>query len=209
LRKWLHNDPINQSLDHSGTTGLAASHSGDPGDPPATMTVTDGLLLGMGRDDEFRGFVLARSPALLKSAYLLTGDRGHAEDLVQSALLRSYRSWNRVIAADDPYAYVRRILFTTFSRARRRRRVVEAIGTAPDHAALHDEAVEDRDQLRRALRELTARQRAVVVLRFYDDLGVEQVAELLGISVGTVKSQTSKALARLRMSAQLDENGAR
>ena len=163
----------------------------------------------MGREDEFQAFVLTRSRALLKSAYLLTGDRGHAEDLVQSALLRSYRSWDRVTDADDPYAYVRRILFTTFSRTRRPRRVVETFGTTPERPGLQDEAVENRDQLRRALRELTDRQRAVVVLRFYDDLGVEQVAEMLGISAGTVKSQTSKALARLRISTQLDENGAR
>jgi RNA polymerase sigma-70 factor, ECF subfamily len=163
----------------------------------------------MGREEEFRDFVLARSPGLLKSAFMLTGDRGHAEDLVQTTLLRAYVAWSRVSEADEPYAYVRRILYTSFSRSKRRRELAESIREPAEPVLAVDGTPEDRDQLRRALRELTAKQRAVIVLRFYEDLGVDEVAALLRISPGTVKSQTSKALARLRISAQLDSDGAR
>ena len=106
-----------------------------------------GLLLGMGREDEFRTFVLARSPGLLKSAFMLTGDRGHAEALVQTTLMRAYVGWHRVSAADDPYAYVRRILYTSFSRSRRRRRLTESVGESAEGALCLDGGVEDRDQL--------------------------------------------------------------
>jgi RNA polymerase sigma-70 factor (sigma-E family) len=161
----------------------------------------------VGRDEEFREFVLARYASLLRSAQALTGDRGIAEDLVQNALIRTYASWERVRAASNPYAYAQKILFTSFSRMRRRRRVVETLGVSvdPPRAPGGDEAAADRDQLRRALQELPARYRAVLVLRFYEDLSVEQVAATLGCSTGTVKTQTARALERLRVSAQLDQ----
>jgi RNA polymerase sigma-70 factor (sigma-E family) len=143
----------------------------------------------------------------MRTAFILTGDRGLAEDLVQTALLRTYISWPKVIAADNPHAYARRILFNAFSRSRRPKRVTEtfdAAGGVDQLEESRDDRFEDRDQLRRALRTLGPRQRAVVVLRFYEDLSVEQVAELLHISVGTVKSQSARALARLRLSSHFD-----
>jgi RNA polymerase sigma-70 factor (sigma-E family) len=160
----------------------------------------------VGGDDGFKEFVLVRRGGLLRSAHALTGDRATAEDLVQNALLKTYTSWERVTRADDPYAYTQRILFTSYSRMRRRRRVAEALGVSADAAVVGpgDGGVADRDQLRRALDELPARYRAVLVLRFYDDFSVEQVAAILGCSTGTVKTQTARALARLRLSPQLD-----
>jgi RNA polymerase sigma-70 factor (sigma-E family) len=160
--------------------------------------------MSVDRDDAFREFVLARSAALLGSALLLTGDRGKAEDLVQQTLLRVYVSWDRVTAAEDPHAYAQRILFTSFSRMGRRKRVKESLGRPPDRLQTHTDDAEERDRLRRAVLLLPPKQRAVIVLRFYEDFSIERVAELLGISAGTVKSQTAKALAHLRVSPQLD-----
>src|ERR1700712_3288892 len=84
---------------------------------------------------DFREFVVARSPQLLRAAYLLTGDRSGAEDLVQNALLKTYLAWSKVVKADDPLAYTQRILYTTSHRMHRRRRVVEELGELPDSAA--------------------------------------------------------------------------
>lgn len=158
----------------------------------------------MNRDQEFRDFVVAHSATLHRGAFLLTGDRGHAEDLVQQTLLRSYLAWDRVAAAADPPAYVRRILYRSFARSHRRRRVPESLVEPAETAQLDPDSVGDRDLLRRAMNELTPGQRAVVVLRFFEDLSVESAARILGCSAGTVKSQTAKALARLRSSPQLD-----
>jgi RNA polymerase sigma-70 factor (sigma-E family) len=163
----------------------------------------------VGDDEEFRAFVLARYASLLRSARALTGDRGIAEDLVQNALVRTYASWSRVQRADDPYAYTHRILFTSFSRMRRRRRVAETLSASVDPApeiAASETATDDRDQLQRALHELPPRYRAVLVLRFYEDRSVEEVAAVLGCSANTVKTQTARALGRLRLSPQLDQN---
>ena len=148
-------------------------------------------------DDGFRRFVVEQRQSLLRTAYLLTGDHGHAEDLVQTALLKTYRHWARVTAKGDPTAYVRRVLVTTHTSWRRRLSSTEqVIETLPDQAAA---AVPDRDEERvRALRELPPRMRAVVVLRFFEDRSEAQTAELLGCSVGTVKTQSSRAMARLR-----------
>ncbi len=167
-----------------------------------------GLLTGMDPGEEFRDFVRSRSPSLLRTAFQLTGHRGDAEDLVQTALLRTYVAWQRGNSPDDPYAYTRRILYNSFSRSRRKRRVIELGGLDADVAQSLGGQPEDRDVLRRALASIPPRQRAVLVLRFYEDLSVEQVADLLGISAGTVKSQTSKALSRLRIQAELAPNGA-
>ena len=162
------------------------------------------------RSRDFGEFVVARSPHLLRAAYLLAGDRAGAEDLVQNALLRTYLAWDKVTAADDPLAYTQRILYTTSSRMRRRRRVNEDLGTPPDSLATTPSySVEERDELSRALVALPQRQRAVIVLRYYEDLSVERVAEILGCSVGTVKSQTSKALSKLRSSPLLEARIAR
>lgn len=153
-------------------------------------------------DPSFEMFVEDRSTALLRTAYLLTGDRGHAEDLLQTALLRTARHWPR--ARDAPEAYARQVL-VNLSRDRIRslfRRPREA-PMPPDPDTLHAidagyEQVTERRVMLRALARLPVRQRQVVILRFYEDMSVEQTAELLGFSAGTVKSHTSRAIARLR-----------
>jgi RNA polymerase sigma-70 factor (sigma-E family) len=148
-------------------------------------------------DESFRRFVVAHRRSLLRSAFLLTGDRGHAEDLVQTALLKTYRHWDRVIGRGDPTAYVHRVLVTTSTSWWRRLSATEqVIETMPDRAA-DPEQMRD-DELLQALRALPPRMRAVVVLRFYEDRSEAQTAELLGCSVGTVKTQTFRAMARLR-----------
>jgi RNA polymerase sigma-70 factor (sigma-E family) len=154
---------------------------------------------------DFDEFVVARSPGLLRTAVLLTGDRHDAEDLVQTALLRVARHWSR--ALDNPEAYTRRILVNlAYDHSRRRKRRPEQLGPPPDRAATDDHAddhADDRDELLGLLRELPPRQRATVVLRFWEDLSVAETAQLLGCSEGTVKSTTSKALAHLREALQL------
>jgi RNA polymerase sigma-70 factor (sigma-E family) len=156
------------------------------------------------RSHDFPEFVASRSGALLRTAYLLTGDRQHAEDLLQTALMRCYAHWGRV---ESPEAYVRRALVTTATGWRRRRWLGEVPtadlperGTGPDDEVT---AVDVRADVLRLLAELGPRQRAVVVLRFYEDRSESEVAALLGVSVGTVKSQASRALARLRTSPAL------
>jgi RNA polymerase sigma-70 factor (sigma-E family) len=155
------------------------------------------------RYEGFREFVLARSAALTRTAYLLTGDRGLAEDLLQSVLAKTAMRWPAVARAGDPEAYIRRALYNEFVSGwrRRRRRIAEALtGSLPDrpHASDEYDRTLQRMTLERALGQLTPSQRAVVVLRFYEDRSEAQTADLLGCSAGTVKSQTHRALARLR-----------
>lgn len=157
-------------------------------------------------DASFDAFVEARSTALLRTAYLLTGDHGHAEDLLQTALLRAARNWRRV--RDSPEAYVRRILLN-LSRDRirllRRRPREKQLADDPDgvpRAGPHPETAMDqigqRHQVANAVARLPIRQRQVVVLRFFEDLSVAQTAALLRCSEGTVKSYTARAVAQLR-----------
>jgi RNA polymerase sigma-70 factor (sigma-E family) len=153
----------------------------------------------------FDDFVDSRSPALLRTAFLLTGDRGLAEDLLQTALVKAWSAWNRI---DDPEPYVRRILTTTYVSWWRRRWHGEVPTDALPELQHEDGPIGDREDLWAALGRLPRRQRAVVVLRYYEDLAEAQVAEVLGISVGTVKSQASKALARLRIDPLLLEGRA-
>jgi RNA polymerase sigma-70 factor (sigma-E family) len=150
----------------------------------------------------FDEFVATRSQVLLRTAYLLTGDHGQAEDLLQTALAKSWFAWGRIDGAPEPY--VRRVLATTYATWWRRRwRGERPTGELPDRPAPAGSAVEDRDALWRALDQLPRRQRAVVVLRYYEDLSEAETAAALGISPGTVKSQASKALAALRGDADL------
>jgi RNA polymerase sigma-70 factor (sigma-E family) len=149
----------------------------------------------------FSAWVSSREPALLRTAWLLTGDEAAAEDLVQATLERCWRHWPRVARADDMHAYVRRILVTTHA-SRQRRHWMNEIPTAevpePTAGAGELDSVLDRPLLVAALDRLPRGQREVVVLRFAEDLSEAQTAELLGCSVGTVKSQSSRALATLR-----------
>lgn len=149
-------------------------------------------------DEEFRQFMLGRWPAMLRLAYGLTGDRGHAEDVAQTAFARAYASWGRVRRTGDPDAYVRRIVVNENRRRFRKHRVCEALpGTLPDSGIVHN-GPEEREALLDALRTLGPRQRAVVVLRYWMDMSEAETAAALNCSVGTVKSQASRALATLR-----------
>jgi RNA polymerase sigma-70 factor (sigma-E family) len=149
---------------------------------------------------DFEDFVRGRSSALLRTAVLLTGDVHHAQDLLQEALWRTHRHW--VQAAENPDAYVRKVLVNLAHDRYRRtvRRVRETVLAAAVPVSGPDAVAElvERDALFRSLRELPQRQRATLVLRFWEDQSIEQTAALLGVSEGTVKSTTSKALARLR-----------
>lgn len=153
----------------------------------------------MDREAELREFVSARGAALSRAAYLLTGDHQAAEDLVQDTYVVLVRRWQKV-GKVDPEAYVRRILYTRFVDGWRRRRLRELPSVVPPEAVGGDEAghATDRLTLQGALARLTSRQRAVLVLRFYEDLTEVQAADALGVSVNTVKSQTRVALQRLR-----------
>jgi RNA polymerase sigma-70 factor (sigma-E family) len=152
---------------------------------------------------EFEAFVGARSNRLLGTAVLLTQDRALAEDLLQTALARAWFAWGRIDG--DPEPYVRRILVNTYTSWWRRRWNGETPSDAmPERPGADAHGASDtRHDLRSALARLPRRQRAVVVLRFYEDLTEREVARLLGCSVGTVKSQASKALARLRVDEAL------
>jgi len=153
----------------------------------------------------FDDFVVVRSPALLRTAWLLTGDDHLAHDLVQTALVKAWPRWG-AIRADDPEGYVRTIMATTFATWWRRRWRGEVPTAALPESPrpgddLHDADL--RESVRRALATLPRGQRAVVVLRHFDDLTEVQTAAALGISVGTVKSQHARAMATLRRSPLL------
>ncbi|MBO2464739.1 SigE family RNA polymerase sigma factor [Actinomadura violacea] len=149
---------------------------------------------------DYAAYVTERSPRLLRTAYLLCRDWAQAEDLLQTALVKAWRAWRRVGDNPDPYVY--RILVNTHaSWAKRRWRGERPTERPPDGPDPADgiRAAEDKAVLWDALGRLPQRQRATVVLRFFEDLSEPQVAAILGCSVGTVKSQTSKALAKLRI----------
>ena len=171
----------------------AVSVNGDP-------TIATGPVTRADIDREFREFVTGRSPALLRTAYLLGGDWATAEDLLQVALTKTYLAWLRLgtIEAIEPYA--RRVLVNTATSWWRRRwhgeRPTDVLPDMPASDGL-DERLE-RDRLWRHVVTLPARQRAVLVLRFYEDQSEAETARLLGVSVGTVKSQCARALATLR-----------
>ncbi|MBZ5739071.1 SigE family RNA polymerase sigma factor [Nocardioides mangrovi] len=147
-------------------------------------------------EDAFRAFVLARTPALSRTAYLLTGDAHLAEDLVQTALFKAARAWHRI--QGDPEPYVRRILYTQNISWWRSRRHAREHGLGGYDAPARDADVDLRLTLEAALARLTAKQRTVLVLRYFEDLTEVQTAEVLGIGSGTVKSTGRQALARLR-----------
>ncbi len=159
--------------------------------------------------EEFRGYVAARSTALLRTAYLLTGSRADAEDLLQTALAKTYLAWDRIREREALDGYVRRVMVNTQTSWWRRRRVDEyATDALPELRAGRD-AGDDlvlHDALWTALADLPRRQRATVVLRYYEDLSEAETAQVLGISVGTVKSTTSRALAKLRDTAGLRDD---
>ena len=151
-------------------------------------------------EDAFRDFVVGRSPSYLRTAYLLTGDWQHAEDLLQTSLAKVYRAWARLQDHENLDAYVRRVMVNTQTTWWRRAwKAEQPTAVLPDWPGANAvDASDERDRLRRALLTLPARQRAVVVLRHYEDMSEAEVARVLGCSVGTVKSQCARGLAKLR-----------
>ncbi|MGH3509424.1 MAG: SigE family RNA polymerase sigma factor [Nocardioidaceae bacterium] len=159
------------------------------------------------RDAEFSAYMAARQPSLMRTAYLLTGNRHEAEELVQMALAKLYLSWDKVQRRELVDGYVRRILINEHHSLWRRawKRREHPTDELPDHDGVmdtHDEGV--GGALWEFVQTLPARQRAVVVLKFYEELSDAEVARTLGISTGTVKSQSSRALSALR--ARIHEN---
>lgn len=155
-------------------------------------------------DAEFDAFVGARMGSLVRFAYGLTGDLGHAEDLVQTALVKVYLR-SRGMVPDDAERYVRRaIINANLSRFRRRRVRESLVEVAPDRPESHpvESGMDQADAVRELLAGVSRRQRAVLGLRYCADLSEAEVAELLGVSVGTVKALSSRALAKLR--AEMD-----
>lgn len=152
------------------------------------------------RDDEFSDYMAARQPAMLRLAYALTGESASAEDLVQVAFAKLYLSWDRVREREALDGYLRRILLNEHHSLwrrpwRRRERVTE---TLPEAAVTDSYDDGERGELWRLVQTLPPRQRSVIVLRYYEQLSEAEIAQTLGISPGTVKSQASKALANLR-----------
>ena len=150
-------------------------------------------------EHEFRGWALAHRGALRRTAFLLSGDWFLADDLVQDALIRIYGVWPRIERSGDVGAYARRVLLNLYLDYRRRPwRRERPTDRVPDHVSPAHGNVDERDKLLAALRRVPPRQRAVLVLRFWEDLSVEQTAATLGTSAGNVKSQTSRGLSTLR-----------
>ncbi len=152
-------------------------------------------------DSDFTAFVVASARRLLRGAYLITGDLAEAEDLLQTALERAYRRWPSIRQKDVPEAYVRKIIVTSTIDAGRRRKFSSAPLEEEQLPGLPDPAVEGlpgRAALLSCVRELPPGQRAVLVLRYFDDLTESEAARVLGCSVGSVKSQHARAIARLR-----------
>jgi RNA polymerase sigma-70 factor (sigma-E family) len=147
----------------------------------------------------YEQFVAARWTALYRTAYLLTGNRPDAEDLVQTTLVKTYLSWEKVAGADSPDAYVRRILTNAYISGRRPLRVTrERLVDRPPEGAAPPMSSDDRLALWPHVASLPPKQRAVIVLRYYEDLSEQQIADALGCSTGTVKSNASRALNALR-----------
>jgi RNA polymerase sigma-70 factor (sigma-E family) len=180
----------------TATEGRARGHTPDAALPRALSD----------KDAEFSDYMAARQPSLLRTAYLLTGDRHTAEDLVQTALAKLYLSWDRVQDRESVDGYVRRILVNEHNSLWRRpwKRRERATDELPEDASPHGHTAaaggHDAD-LWALVQTLPAKQRAAVVLRYYEELSEAETAAVLGVSVGTVKSQTSRALAALRTRA--------
>lgn len=151
-------------------------------------------------DRDFRKFVAARGSALQRTAYLLTGDWGHAEDLVQTTLMKTYLAWLRLGRIEAVEAYTRTVMVNTATSWWRRRWNGERPAAVfPDRATADTtESFLEQDRVWRFVSRLPPRQRAVLVLRYYEDLTEAETARVMGISVGTVKSHTARALSALR-----------
>jgi RNA polymerase sigma-70 factor (sigma-E family) len=177
---------------------------------PRSVTLSPTERTVMSSDADFAVFVRAQMPSLSRTAYLLTGSTASAQDLVQDTLLRLYQRRDWVLAADVPLAYARRALANQFVNDRRkpaRREII--LADVPERHAAPDgsHAVVERDAMWRLLATLPDRQRAALVLRFYDDLPDAEIAEALGARIGTVRSLISRALSALRESPEMESIG--
>jgi RNA polymerase sigma-70 factor (sigma-E family) len=182
------------------TVALPEAKTSHPAVQPPALRIRQGRVR-TDRDEQFHSFVLSHRAGLVRTATLLTAGDGHlAEDLVQSVLTKLYLAWPSFRQADNPEGYLRRTLVNALTDERRRwwRRHERSMAEPPDRP--RDEPDDDGvdDGLRTALRELPPRMRAAVVFRYFYDLDVADTADALGCSVGTVKSQTARALDRLR-----------
>jgi RNA polymerase sigma-70 factor (sigma-E family) len=159
-----------------------------------------GVATTRDRDVDFAAYMTARQPSLLRTAYLLTGDRHTAEDLVQTAFAKLYLSWDKVQRRELVDAYVRRILVNEHTSLWRRawKRRETSTDEPPEQQSLDRHDHGEGAALWEFVQTLPRRQRAVIVLRYYEDLSEAEIADALGISVGTVKSQASRALAAMR-----------
>jgi len=157
---------------------------------------------GSGSNVQFEEFVAGRFPALYRYAYVLTGNQHDAEDLVQEALTRTGVAWNRVRRKDDPEGYVRTTMARIMANKWRRPKLETLVSGVPEEVADDPELerITEMDGLDAALSALPGRMRAVLVLRYFEQLSEEETARTLGCSKGTVKSQASRALAKLRLS---------
>ncbi|MEV1244252.1 SigE family RNA polymerase sigma factor [Nonomuraea sp. NPDC050022] len=152
----------------------------------------------MDRFEGFQEFVRARQQSLMRTAYLLTGDTHLAEDLLQTVLTRVASHWPKLTKGGNPEAYARKALVNQNISWRRRKRVELPGSELPEVGQSHDEATVRRLALLQALAQLTPKQRTVIVLRYYEDRTEHETAQLMGVSLGTVKSQTHYALSKLR-----------
>lgn len=185
---------------------MSAISVGQPTTVPLGLApVGRGKAVGAARETEFVEYVTARQHALLRFAYLLTSNHHTAEDLVQTALAKTYLSWDRLRDRGAIDAYVRRIIVNENTSLWRRawRRNERTTDDVPDHGQ-YDHDITARDAMWRMVNTLPPRQRAAVVLRYYEDLSEADTAEVLGCSVGNVKSQTSRGIAALRAAVASD-----
>jgi RNA polymerase sigma-70 factor (sigma-E family) len=161
-------------------------------------------------DEEYLTYVRARVPALRRLAFQLSGDAHEADDLVQETVTKLYVRWARIRSLASVDAYVNKMLVRTFLDSRRRGWWKVLLGTPPERVAPPEPAVEERDLVRKALAQVPPKQRAVLVLRYLNDLPVAETAAALGCSEGTVKSQTAHGLAALRrILTRHEETGSR
>lgn len=179
---------------------------------PAARSVGSGVGSGNStaqrpriEDPAFHDYVVARSRSLLRTAYVLTGNLADAEDLVQSALAKTYLAWDRIEDRGALDGYVRRAMVNTHISWWRRRRLEEfPTDEIPERPVVdHSVSSEMQDSLRAAVDRLPQRMRAAVLLRYYEDMTEAEVADALGVSLGTVKSTVSRAVAKLRIDAAL------
>jgi len=167
---------------------------------------------GRAKDEEFTAYLHARQPSLLRTAYLLTGDRNVAEDVLQTSLAKLYLAWDKVRDRDSVDAYIRRIMVNENNSMWRRGWKKREFATDDLVTKLADREVRDsydegtNDALWQVVQTLPPKARAVVVLRYYEQMSEAETADVLGISVGTVKSQCSRALAALRDRVPADLN---